>query len=315
MAVNVTVRDIVNYPGGTAKTVTVDILQIVPKGPAEGDEKWITSHVTTATASGGGSIQSIFKNEMLRGFIKSSGLKNSPYTFPVNPQFDIAVDEAITNAVTITLSSGGGGPIVGADVAQDIEDKIRATAEIGQGGAKVGNLSYLNTQVRFSNNKFSIESGTVSDSFTGGSAPSTVAIRSTTGGGNDILPLLGLDTPLSSETFAARQFVVTELEQPYTAGSTIDVGSTSGFAAGDCFLLVSGTTTENAIVESVPGGTQLAFTTFSGGDPLQNTYPAGTLVKKLYEVDAVEPISATNTVDQIIRFGIDSIVNQIDFNA
>ncbi|KKM26853.1 hypothetical protein LCGC14_1580520, partial [marine sediment metagenome] len=59
MAVNVTLRDIVNFPGGTAKTVTLDITQIVPVqgDPLEGDEIWVTSAVTTATASGGGSIE------------------------------------------------------------------------------------------------------------------------------------------------------------------------------------------------------------------------------------------------------------------
>ena len=32
MAVNVTVRDIVNFPGGPAKTGTVDIIQVVRVG-------------------------------------------------------------------------------------------------------------------------------------------------------------------------------------------------------------------------------------------------------------------------------------------
>jgi len=63
MAVNVTVRDIENFPGGTPKTITVDIIQIIPVGgmPLEGDEIWVSSTTTAATASGGGSIQSIFK--------------------------------------------------------------------------------------------------------------------------------------------------------------------------------------------------------------------------------------------------------------
>ena len=65
MAVNVTVRDIVNFPGGTPKTITVDIIQIIPvAGTPEGDEIWVTSTTTSATASGGGSIESIFKNQM-----------------------------------------------------------------------------------------------------------------------------------------------------------------------------------------------------------------------------------------------------------
>ena len=164
MAVNVTVRDIVNFPGGTAKTITLDITQIVPVqgDPLEGDEIWVTSAVTTATASGGGSIESIFKNQMKRGYIESSGLAGTVFNIPFQAQMKVAIDQAANAGVDIELTEANN--VLGADVAAEIEAAIKAEAEIGGGGSKVGNLSYLNAQVRFENGKFIIESGTVASS-------------------------------------------------------------------------------------------------------------------------------------------------------
>lgn len=80
MALNVTVRDIINFPGGTPKTVTLDIIQIVPSaGNPEGDEIWVTSSTTTATASGTTAIQNMFKNEMKRGFITGVPPRNRSF--------------------------------------------------------------------------------------------------------------------------------------------------------------------------------------------------------------------------------------------
>jgi len=106
VAVNVTVRDIVNFPGGTAKTVTLDITQIVPVtgDPLEGDEIWVTSATTTATASGGGSIENIFKNQMKRGYIESSGLAGNIFNIPALAKMKVAIDENIGQGVDIQLT-------------------------------------------------------------------------------------------------------------------------------------------------------------------------------------------------------------------
>jgi len=202
MAVNVTVRDIINFPGGTAKTVTLDITQIVPTGGSpEGDEIWVSSATTTATASGGAAIQNIFKNEMKRGFIRGVPPATTLINIPASARFKVAIDEAIGNGVDIELDAGNN--LLAADVAQNLETKLREEAEIGGSGAKVGNLSYLNAQVRFNNGVFQIESGTVTDRFTG-AGRSSVALDAPALG-TDVRELLGLHLTVSSEELAARQ--------------------------------------------------------------------------------------------------------------
>jgi hypothetical protein len=319
VAVNVTVRDIVNFPGGTAKTVTCDITQVVPVtgDPLEGDEIWVTSAVTTATASGGGSIENIFKNQMKRGFLKSSGLIPGTIVIPATARFKIAIDEDIGSGVDVTLTEGNN--LLISDVAQDMENQIKAEAEIGGGGAKIGNLSYLNVQVRTNGNQFSIESGTVSTVFTG-TGKSSVAIGAPDTG-SDVRATLGFDIITSSETLAARQIAETSLASDYTAGDLLEVSSTAGFTAGSSLIVQDGTNSQVVVVSGagVAGGltaAQIRFTTESGVETnLSALYSTGSLVRLLHETDVSDPVSAITTVDGLYRFSIDSIVNQIDFNS
>ena len=46
---------------------------------------------------------------------------------------------------------------------------------------------------------------------------------------------------------------------------------------------------------------------------LANMYSTGAVLKKLHQVDVPDPVSAITTVDELYRFSIDSIVNQINF--
>jgi len=316
VAVNVTVRDIVNFPGGTAKTVTVDITQVVPvAGDPEGDEIWVSSATTTATASGGASIQNMYKNEMKRGFIKSSGLAASLLDIPSSYGLKVSIDEDISSGITIELASGNNK--LQADIAQDIEDKIKAQALIGQGGAKAGNLSYLNVQVRVESGKYIIESGTLSDTYTG-TGKSSVAV-----GAPDALTdartLLGFDIPLSSETLASRQISETSLASSYSSGDILSVVSTAGFSSGDSLKVTDGTNSQVVMVSGagVAGGlpaSQIRFTTSSGvSTGLETSYSLGAMVRLMHEVDVSDPVSSTVTIDQLYRFMIDSMVNQIHF--
>jgi hypothetical protein len=318
VAVNITVRDIVNFPGGTAKTITVDIAQIVTVGgPLEGDEIWITSATTSATASGGGAIENILKNDMKRGFIKSSGLVSGLIDVPASYGFKVAIDEAIGSGVDITLDSGNN--LLPEDIARDIEAKIKAQAVIGGGGSKIGNLSYLNAQVRFVNSKFQIESGTVSDTFTG-TGRSSVALGAPDSL-TDARSLLGLDITTSSESLAGRQISETSLASAYSTGDVLEVTSTAGFSAGNALKISDGTNTQVVVISGAGTGdgltaSQIRFVTASGDTlGLANTYASGSLVRIMHEIDVVDPVSAVTTVDQLYRFSIDSIVNQIDFSA
>ncbi len=319
MAVNVTVRDIVNFPGGTAKTVTVDIIQIVPvAGNPEGDEIWVSSSTTTATASGGGSIENIFKNEMKRGFLKSSGLVSGLVNIPSSAGFKVAIDEdSVSAGVDIVLDSAD-NRLLG-DIAQDIENKIQAEAVIGGGGAKIGNLSYLNCQVRFVNSKFQIESGTLSDTYTG-DGKSSVEIDAPDSG-VDIRATLGLDITISSALLAARQIVESDLIVAYSSGDILEVTSTAGLSAGAVIKILDDTNSQNVVLSGVGiagglPGSQMRFVTASGVTTgLETSYAIGSVVRLLHEVDVADPVSATDTVDELYRFQIDSLVNQIDFSA
>lgn len=318
MAINVTVRDIINFPGGTPKTITLDIAQIIPNGGnPEGDEIWITSSTTTATASGSGAIQDIFKNEMKRGFLRGVPPATSLLDVGSSNRFKLAIDEAIGSGVDIEVTEGTN--LLPNDVAQDIEDQIRGSAEIGGGGSKEGNLSYLNAQVRFINGVFVIESGTVTEKFTG-SGRSSIAIDAPDSG-SDVRTLLGLHLVVSSELLAARQLAETSLASDYTSGDIIEVTSTAGFEAGsalqlrdilnDQIVLISGAGVSDGLTAS-----QIRFVVVSGSElGLANNYSAGTQVRKYHEIDSPDPVSAINTVDQLFRFQIDSMVNQVDFST
>ena len=316
MAVNVTVRDIVNFPGGTAKTVTLDITQIVPVSgdPLEGDEIWVTSAVTTATASGGGSIESIFKNQMKRGYTESSGLAGSVFNIPALAQMKVAIDESAGSGVDIALSEANN--VLGADVAAEIEAALKAEAEIGGGGSKIGNLSYLNAQVRFENGKFIIESGTVASSFTG-TGRSSVVLSAPDGPFTDALRgVLGFDIATTSEDLAGRQLVETDLTATYSSGDLLTVTSTANLDAGDAFEIRDGTNTDIGLVSGTISSSVFRFTAVSGVDlGLANAYATGSLVRKLHPVNVADPVSVVDTVDELYRFSIDSIVNQIDFSV
>jgi len=317
LATNVTVRDFENFPGGTAKTITLDITQVVPVlgDPLEGDEIWITSAATTATASGGAAIQNIFKNQMKRGFAESSGLVTGPFTIPATAKIKVAIDEATGLTAGVDIEVDAGSNRLAEDIAQDIEAKIKAEAELGAGGAKIGNLSYLNVQVRFTNNKFSIESGTAGTSFTG-TNKSSVKIGAPDTADN-LRSILGFDVVTDSETLASRVFIETSVTVDYTSGDLLTVGSTTGLTAGTPFIITDGTNSSTALVSGTESASVLRFTTSSGGGlGLDATFLAsGTLVRKLFETNTVEPVSAIKTVDQLYRFSIDSIVNQIDFSS
>jgi hypothetical protein len=229
----------------------------------------------------------------------------------------VAIDENAGSGVDIEMVEANN--VLGVDVAAELEAAIKAEANIGGGGAKIGNLSYLNVQVRFLNGKFIIESGTAASSFTG-SGRSSVALSPPTGPFTDNLrPVLGFDIATASETLAGRQLVETDLTASYT-GSAIDdlltVTSTSNLEVGDAFEILDGTSSNIALVSGTISSSVFRFTSISGaGTGFGASYAAGAMVRKLHQVNVADPVSAIDTVDELYRFSIDSIVNQIDFSS
>lgn len=221
------------YPNNT-KTVTVDIQRKIPLG-AEGDEKYILSISTTAYSDNTNrtSINPVYMYDLKRGWAESFEV-SSPITVS-GGTLSLAIDEANSGAITVTLPNGS---TAASAIAAHLQTAIRATASgSGAKASATNQLSYLNAQVSYTNNRLRIVSGSVKSSYNDTSDYTNTSSVKVTGG---------------------------------TEKNTL--GFTTGY----------------------PNSMDLA-TTASG------------------EIHA--PASAVASVDDAVRFGIMTLVNQIDFTS
>lgn len=302
MAVNVTVFDLQNFPN-SPKTVTVDLTEVVPLGNS-GEDTWVLSSITSATASGGAAIQRLYISDTKFGWAKSSGLKSGPYTISGSQKhLKVAIDEDIADAIEILLATSAQA-LGGNTVAKDIQTKISNAAS--SGGPKAGNLSYLNATCVFTNGTFQIISGSASSFYTGSNRSSVDVADgvSTTG----LAAELGFDITFRSEDFVANPPSATSLSVDYTSGTSLTVTTAGIVSTGDCIAITDGTNREYRGVES----SIASVVTLSSG--LANTYSTGTLVQVLRLQDpSGQPSPAYSNVDDYIKYAISSIVNQISF--
>ena len=303
MAVNVSVFDLVNFPSNP-KTVTVDLTELVPAGNS-GEDTWVFSAITSATASGGASIQRLYLSNTKFGWIRSSGLKQGPFSITAGQKhLKVAIDEGISNAIEVELSTSA-SLISGEAVAKDLQSKISAAAS--SGGAKEGNLAYLNVAVKFSNGYFQIISGTASDRYTGVDRSSVAVADGVTTTG--LASELGLDIVFSTHTIAGDPPSVTSLASNYTSGTGLTVTTAGIVSEADCVAITDGSNLEFRGVESSVG----TSVTLSSG--LANTYSSGSLVQVLKLQDPTgQPSPAYSNVDDVIKHAIASVANQIDFS-
>jgi len=230
MATNITVYDLEHFPDN-GKTVTVDLKSIVPLGYA-GDSRWCLSADTSATASGSAAIQEAFVNGSVVGWSKSATKVSSPFTISTSTnQLKVACDEALSAGVTIVLEASV-TPMPGDDIAADIEAKIRNTTVTG--GAKAGNLAYLNARCIFRNGRFIIVSGSLASTFTGSDRSS---VRVGAAASNDASAVLGFDTPIESEEIASATLTETYVTSLVSSSTTVPVASVVGYTAGDCIAI------------------------------------------------------------------------------
>jgi hypothetical protein len=331
MAVNVQVYDLQNYPDNN-KTVTVDIKQVTPIG-YEGDEQWVVSATTTAYSdiAARTAISDIFILEMKGGWAKSSGLKTSPFDIDPNSNgnfwFKLDADSPTPTGTDIkeggsenwwqiTLTSSG--IVSGDDIAVDMENLIRALADHADMDATYA-LSYMNASVEFSEDKFKIISGSISESYTG-ATQSAVHVYGgfPTDGVNETL---GFDIPISSydvatdlASFVKESKVATG---NYTAGNpTLNTdfsGSTT--ASGYAFYIDDGINNEYFLCIGGTADTMSVYTAVAGAS-LENSYDAGAKVQKIAWQDPdVAPINYYQDVDASVRWSIKSLANQIDYSS
>jgi len=303
MATTVTVYDLENYPNNS-KTVIVDHKQVVPAG-AGGDEKWVISATTTATASGSVSILPVFIRTFTLGWCKSTGFNQGPYTInSTQNTFKISINGSTYRTVTLSNQVTA---VSGDAVALDMETKINELAVVG--GAEAGNLAFKNAWVEFENGKFTIQSGSPASSYTGSNRTSVDVIA---GDSNDVSVHLGFYAPVTSEDIASTGISETYVSFPYTASSGltyIDVNNYAVASTGDCIGITDGTNTEYRYVSSAGSGV------ININAALSNNYANNSRIQVLRLQDPVgQPLPSFSDIDDATRYAISSLVNQIDFS-
>lgn len=287
------------------KTCTLDQSKIIPVDN-NGDEIYILS-ATAGTGSikfGGGTIDPIFVREFKAGYARSSGKVSAPFTFTsTNNSIQVSIDGSTFRSIVLATGTGLTGDIV----AQDLQEKITAYAGIGQ--LEASNLSFLNATCEFTNNKFVIVAGSVSNTYVG---TGKTSVKVAAGVSNDASVSLGFDKYVNTEDLSSKLATETTLSSSYTAGGvTFSVATTSGLAAGQAFSVYDGTNREYFVASGVTSST----IGISGTNGLTNSYASGAIIQKIFERDPDAGIeSPYKTVDQITRFTLRSIGNQIDFS-
>lgn len=329
MAITIITQDLENYPG-TTKNVTIDQKQMVTTG-AEGDEKFMLSVSTTAYSDNDNrtAIATIYVTDFKGGWCKSSGFTGSNGSFSLSGsrnRMRIKLDATVSGILgtgwyEITLDHSEGAYIPGESIAEDMEIKIRAltmaTADAGFA------LAYKNASVEFVEGSFWIISGSVDKYYTGTNR-SSVQVQPAVS--NDCANMLGFDLPVTSEDLAGISVEESVLTQDYTANtSDLHVGLLATVQPWDCLMItdgtnwdyftaISGTTTTVIKVPTLGTHNYTGIThSYSYAPAISGT---GTKVQILREQDPdVEPTSYYTNIDTITRFGLKSIINQIDYSS
>jgi hypothetical protein len=323
MAISVTVYDFDNpdYP----KTITLDEKSVVPVGQ-EGDEKWVLSFVTTAYSDNTNrtAIQDIYVQEIKGGWLKSSGFVGGGGKFTVgasSKQLKIKLDNSAGAAggggfYTISLTEGAN--LSGEVIAEDMEAEIRALPDDASwiSADDPYKLAYINASVKYMDGRFWIISGTVSPYYTGASRSSVKVAQAA---GDICCQTLGFNLPIDSETIAGVSIKEVMLASNYTTDtSPVVIGTGTSVVAGDCLMITDGTNTDYFIAIS---GTETNVEVATAGahnyTGISHSYTtSGTKVQVLREQDPEQaPVAYYDIVDSIVRWGIKSITNQIDFSS
>jgi len=318
MAVNITVYDLVNYPDNN-KTVTVDIKQVTPIG-YEGDEQWVVSCVTNAYSDNTArtAIQDIYIQNHRVGWLKGM-LAAGPFSIVsgTNQALEIKIDSDPTwRHIDIPA-----GVYSGDSLADWLEETIRA---MNGSVSSTYQLGYMNMSVEYTDGRFQFVSGSVSEYYSGANK-SSVNINTGTldlKDGENANHILGLDFPMTSESLASFEAKEARVNGSYTAGNTtlnvkeytwVDIATISGS--------VFAITSDNSSWEYFlcTGGTVSAMTIagMHGSGGLINSYSDD---DKLLMFDGPQDPQAVPTpwhseIDSIVRWGVKSISNQIDFSS
>jgi hypothetical protein len=326
MAINIDTQDLINFPG-TVKRVSVDIASIVPTN-VEGDEKYVLQTSTSAYSDNAGrtAIQSLYITDLISGWCKSSGFAGASGKFSIDDTHNtlkIRMDATISGSsgdgfynIELTPNSDG-TPVHGQVIAEELKQKIRSianyieTADIGFTNA------YRNASVEFKNNKFIIVSGSVSSSYTGNYRSSVIVED---GDSSGCASVLGFDLPTTSYSLANIAVNETLLNTSYSP-DTSDVSVNTGLGAqeGMPFMITDGVNTDYFV--SLSGTTdsliKVATLVENGYSAITNSYAGGEAKIQLlrYQDPEAKPTSWFDSIDQLVRYGVKVMMNQIDYSS
>ena len=320
MAITVNLYDLDNYPDNPKKG-TVDLAQMVPTG-YRGDEQYVLKFTTTAYSdvTNKTPITDTYVQEMLCGWARSSGFAGIGGKFTITSSTNklrVKIDESTGGSYSgyyeITLDEGVN--ITGEVIAADIEAKLRdVTLDTTDASFT---KSYNSCVCTYRNGKFMLQSGSVSNTFIG-AGRSSVSIQ-TSSFVNNAAATLGFDMGVTSEGLASTAIKEVVTTGNYTVGgSTLAVGNGLGVTAGDALCITDGTNTDYFVAVSGTTDTSIHVPNVSehNFNAIQNNYTLGAKVQLMKPSDPeVDPVSALTTVDQVCRWGVMSLLNQIDFSG
>lgn len=326
MAISINVQDLENYPG-TVKRVSIDLESVVPLN-MEGDEQFVLSASTSAYSDNTTrtAIQDLYVTELRSGWCKSSGFAGSSGKFYVDDTHKtmrVRIDATVSGTdgsgyydVTLTPNEDS-TPITGEVIASELETNIRALAG-SLNTADTGFYSaYRNASVEYQNGKFWIISGSISPYYSGNNRTSVVVASGTT---NDCSEVLGFDLPTTSYTLSNVAVKETLLTADYTVGdSTLTVNTGTGATAGRVFMITDGDNIDyfTALSGTTDSSIVVATNASNNYDGIINNYTASKAKLQLMREQDPEsvPTNWYTSIDQLVRFGIKTISNQIDYSS
>jgi membrane-associated protease RseP (regulator of RpoE activity) len=314
MARNITVYDLDQYPDNS-KTVTVDQKQVVPVG-AEGDDKWVLSFSTNAYSSIASStaIQDIYVQEIQTGWAKSSGLTGNTFTLESGDQvLGIKMDGSSQYYIALDAGTNMDGDLI----ADDIEAKIRAIPDGVDWQSSDDSLAFKNCMVKFENGKFKIISGTVSQYYVG-SGKTSVAV--TASGADTCYDTLGFNLGINSVAVAGIAVKEALVTSSYTTDNTpLVIGAGTGVQVGDCILITDGTNTDyfTALSGTTDTSVVVPINSTNSFVGIAHSYTANEAKIQILTVQDPDKSHAYyhSTVEIIMRLGIISVTNQMDFSS
>lgn len=326
MALNIDTQDLENYPGIT-KRVTVDLDSLVPIGN-EGDEQFVLSTATSAYSdiAARTAIQSLYVTDFVAGWAKSSGFVGAAGKFAIDDthkNFKIRLDATIsgsdgTGYYTVALTPNEDEtPVSGELIAAEMELNIRALATTLV-SADVGfTNAYRNTSIEYKNGKFWILSGSMGSYYSGTNRSSVDIIAADT---NDCTKELGFNLPTTSYVLDGVAIKETLLNSGYTADTaTMSINTGTGATAGMAFMISDGTNTDyfTALSGTTDSSIKVATLATNGFIGISNSYTAEEAKLQLLRAQDPEgtPTSWYTSMDQLVRYGIKVLANQIDYSS